>query len=1158
MTSASTRRTPSWPWYLAAGVLVVGLGLAACGKTGPAGAAGSSGTNTDEGITSGTTLTLADDAPGIVLAVTAVGGQTGPNGTFRVGDRPAITFTVKKRNGAFWNLSEMGSGSIFVSGPTFNYQRVIARQNDLITRAVRNSDRSYTYTFATGIPATYLAPYNDSATYGAGDGELQGQALLDGSYTIGMAVTWNYTVDGVSKRDAGNATRDVLVGATAVAASREVVTDDNCNTCHVSLQMHGGTWRDTKTCVLCHTAGSEDLSASYPGGVAGTSIEFKTMIHRIHTGSRLPSVVGVATDSNGDRVWNATPVANAIVGRNGTVHDFSAAIFPVFPSFSSAMPRDLGYSALASTNKSKANTVSQGILACYKCHGDADGAAGPKTAPGQGNLCYTQPSRRACGSCHDDIDWTKPYVKNGMTMPPQADDASCSLCHATTGTSPASGIAVTGGTVPSNAFAHVHPLADSEMIAGTEHYQTGLRFAVTGVSGSALSYFQAGEKPAISFTVKDNNDVDVPLYRLSAISTTLVGPNHNRQLVFPLSAPKAVTIPIAVDFAGRLVASSTANKGLMSRVIGSTASETLRVRFTSPTAFTLTAGSGLAARGGSSLASATSTNPTGSSVSAVELSGAAVAETITVAFTSPTAFTVTGSVTGAMGSGSMPATTSASTRFTSTNGALAFTITSGTTAFAAGNTIHLTVCQATSGGHLFAIVAGRTAFAAGDRFYYDTVDNALTAYTYNLPMDLTLEFLGDGVSGAAGETFTAGNLPVYWGRETVYERTAMAGVGQGNTTLAGAASIRGRFIDVASAANIAAGDYVVLDEGTAGVEEYVLVGSVSANRIWFRTPLRYAHNAGATCMEVTLTQRHEATNYTLDPATGVVTTLVPITAGNAVVASYRADGAFGWRRHAGDSVQAVYPPPPNDSPDHGQDWGEWQGLAFLNGTYTASVWGSRPVYVTRHNETVTYSFTSSAANGDFLYGAAGTVAPYELVASESTCDSCHDGIFFHGGSRKGNDTCVTCHAVAGMEDWPVYAGGTPPATAGVSANFRTMLHKIHMGEELANASTYTVVGNSGNLFTYGQIVFPGMPGGAKNCEACHGEGTTAWQEPAARAHPAQTTPTRTWMTACNTCHDSTEATTHVDAMTTGGGVESCATCHGAGKSYDVEKVHKNR
>jgi len=53
-----------------------------------------------------------------------------------------------------------------------------------------------------------------------------------------------------------------------------------------------------------------------------------------------------------------------------------------------------------------------GVTVCSKCHGDPDGV-GPLFAPSQGDLAFSTPLRLVCGSCHDDVDWTLPYVKNG-------------------------------------------------------------------------------------------------------------------------------------------------------------------------------------------------------------------------------------------------------------------------------------------------------------------------------------------------------------------------------------------------------------------------------------------------------------------------------------------------------------------------------------------------------------------------------------------------------------------------------------------------------------------------------------------------------------------------------------------------------------------------
>jgi OmcA/MtrC family decaheme c-type cytochrome len=1164
MKPAPTLRMPSgsWPRRLAAAGLLLALGLAACGKSGPAGSAGTDGVNTDSGITTGTTLTAADNSPGVVLNIVSVTGGTGPSGTFKVGDKPAVKFTIKKTSGTSWHLSEMATGRIWLSGPTANYQRVYAQKTDLITKSVLNDDGSYTYTFATSIPSTYVAPLNGSN--GVGTDNKGGQALVDGPYTMVIATRWNYTIDGTAKSDFANTTKGILIGATAVADTREVVKSANCNTCHVTIQAHGGNYRDVGVCVTCHTAGAMDKPIS-PALVGTVPIEFKVMIHKIHNGAHLPSVNGVSVDGSGNRDYSVATVPYQIRGYGNSVNDFSDVNFPVFPSFNSSMPRPTGYSALAAGSKTKETALLRGVVACYKCHGDPDGA-GSLTAPSQGTQCNGNPSRRACGACHDDIKWDQPYIKNGMTMPPQLDDVSCNSCHKPTGSSLAQGIDLatvvgsgTTGTMPPTPFAHVHPNGDLGLTPdASSHGNNDLVLTITSADGASGStggtYYQNGDKPTITFTAADKDGHAVKLHTLQGISTTISGPNNNRQLVFPMKDYRTNTYALC-DFAGRLIAPSTSNKGSMSRVIGSTASEVIKVQFTSTTTFAVTgapvglvAGPSLGAAG--SLQAATSTNPASSSITELELGSNAQAETITVAFTDPTNFTVTGSISGAMGTGVMPATASASTRFASTDGRLNFTITSGATAFSAGNTFYMTV-YAASNGHTFAILVGRTAFAIGDRFYYETVDNSLSSYTYNLPMEFTREYLGTTATGVAGETFTAANLPVYFGRETVYDFILQATT-PGNTTASAANVVQDRYVTVNSITNFANNEYVVIERNTAR-QEFLQIGTIVGSQLWFNTPLRYAHDVNAPVEEVKINATlYEETNYTVDPAAGTITTVTPIAAGHMIAMSYRTDGSFGWKRGPGDSLQTYYPVPINDTPGMGQEWGKWNGLAYQNGTYDIALWASLPLYLPMHGETQTYRVTSRVAKADVLYGAAGTVAPYNLISSEANCDRCHDNLSFHGAGRRGHDSCTNCHGIVGFEDTPIYTnGGTSDSTPGMTWNFRTALHKIHMGAELANASSY-----AGGSFA--EVEYPAMPGGAKACDTCHGSTSTVWKNVATRAHADQTTPTRNFGVVCGSCHDSTATTTHIDAMTTSAGAESCVTCHGAGQAYSVETVHKNR
>ncbi|MFN0008675.1 MAG: multiheme c-type cytochrome [Planctomycetota bacterium] len=1117
--------------------------LAGCagddGDQGPPGPPGGGGLTDTE-------LDLDEDSPGVEVVVLSIDGASGADGTFQVGDRVSVTFELRKDDGSLWELSEMTTARLMVSGPSFNYQRVLPQVTDVAAASVDNGDGTYTYTFASPIPAVYAAPYNDTASFGLTDGELTGQPLLAGTYTLGCYFAWTYTVEGDSFRAAGNVEQDFLFGGALALESREVVKRENCNQCHSSLQAHGGIRQDVKLCILCHTAGSEDRNVpGVAGGTPGTSVSFEVMIHKIHNGKHLPSVLGVATNPDGSRNYTAAEEPYELVGFQDSINDFSEVAFPVWPNLTTTMPRDRGYSALTSQAKGKEDEIRRGVTDCAKCHGDPDGT-GPITAPAQGDLAYVQPTRQACGACHDDIAWDLPYVANyAGGMPAQANDSACVQCHQSSG----SALDVQD--------AHRHPLDDLALNPGVNFVASGV--GVSGGTGPGGN-FLPGDRPSVTFTLEDDAGGDIPLASLDTASAIVVGPTSNRQVVMPYPGPNSVSIS-PYDFTGRLASSSTTNKGTMSRVLptGAAVSETLVVEFTSATNFGVT-GTVSGNLGASALPASPSTNPSGSSISSIDLTSAAVPQTVAVAFFSAVDFTVTGSVSGSMGSGQLPGPTSTSVRFESSNGTLAFTVAVGTTLITNGNTIYLTIFKgAAANPVLFAIVAGRTSFAATDRFYYEVVAPAAD-YTLAIPMDLALEYLGDG-DGNVGQALVAGNLPVYYGRQSLFEVTAVAA----RTSLSAPAEALDRYVDVASTANFAVNDYCVI-EGTeaVGVREYVQIGYVEGTtRLWFRTPLRYDHGAGAAADEPTLTFRQEGTanRYTLTPATGTVSSLVAFGVGNGIVMNYRSEGRFGYLRHAGDTLQTVYPPPHNDSPVLGQDWGEWTGIPFADGTYTLSIWGVKNLNVPLAGEFQQYRAASTGINLDFLFGSSSEIEPYGFISSSENCYACHNKMLFHGGGRSGFDNCLLCHGVAGAEDWAQY---NPPSTNpaapnnGVTINFRTMLHKIHRGEELANASSYIVYGNGASQNPYAEVAFPAMPSGVKNCVMCHGT-ANAWMAPSDRDHPAgQTSPAREWRAVCNACHDSDAATAHIDSQTAPSGSEACEICHGDGQEWSVELMHKVR
>jgi OmcA/MtrC family decaheme c-type cytochrome len=959
LVSALAEGSRAWTARLLCLALVIANGCSD-GNDGPPGPPG-------KDLPINTKLTKTEDLPGLVVEVLGLSGGSGPNGNFRAGDKLRVTFKVSLKNGRPVPLAELNLIGMYAAGPSSNYNPILARVTDQAATSVANADGSWTYTFAAAIPATYLAPLNDSTAFGLDDGELQGQALLDGTYTLGIEMYKIYDVEGEDVRDVANATVDFLVGNATAIEARAVVGDENCNNCHSEVRLHGGTRREVKLCLLCHTAGAEDwrpADQTQPDPNPGVSIDFKVMIHRIHNGAHLPSVLGVATNNDGSRNYAATKKPYTVRGRNGSVHDYSEIGFPVWPNLNVPLPRDQGFTTLNATNQGTENTIRSGAAACAKCHGDPDGS-GPKAAPAQGGLAFSKSTRVACGTCHDDIDWHKPYTANLLTMPPQADDATCAQCH------PASGAGL------SVEACHLHPILDP-------NFNKGLVATLTAVSESgtnnANGKFDPGEKVRLSFTIRDDNGLDVAPSTLSRMEVVISGPTTNRNVILE------TTVPVA-------------------------------------------------------------------------------------ALTS-------------------------------------------------------------------------------------------SAPSIHAPMPRYLELAGKATS-TANEVFTTAFTP-HWNVSgaltSVMVRTATSG---GSSTLSAAAPVGTNYVDVAAVTGFARGDYVVVDDGVSGKEEYLRVQFVDGSRLWFSSihspysqpELRYAHDSGATVREVTLTGKTVTTDYTLNAAAGTITEVTEFGDGNAVLVSYTTDFV----------VPPIYPATINDSPALGEDWGDWSGKSLVAGTYTVTMWLSRSLTLNRNGETNSYPTPTRPVTKDVLFGSATKLVPNTTISSANNCYACHDDLYFHGGNRRGYETCIACHGTAGSEDRPRYVAGNAPATDTTSIDFRQMLHRIHHGHEMANGSTWLVNGfssaaypNNYTSFTYEHIGFPALDGGTRNCATCHGT-STAWQAPVARNHPTeQVVKTRSWGVSCGSCHDSDEAQAHIASQTTAGGAEACATCHGAGKTEAVDIVLKIR
>lgn len=359
--------------------------LAGCeGDTGPAGPAGPSGMDAPTVSVPIANLTAADMADltmtGQITGVTIasppvvrfwVKDQYG-RGLSGLGDKPTTTLSNMRFALAKLVPGTQGSPSNWVTytGLTSATSRPSTENNGTI---VDNGDGSYTYTFTTNVST---APANAWET------------VYEPSRTHRMVIQISGTIasSGYALANPMDIIYDWVPAGGAVTTKREITMTEACNSCHGAIGTttpHGGRV-DTRYCVVCHNdqrrIGRTVSTPSTTGLLTGSTYvvngealgNFPVMIHKIHMGANL----------------------------NFQGYNYAGVLF-----------NDVHYP--------------QDVINCRKCHQQS------ATAP-QGDNWKNIPNRRACGACHDNIDFSL-LVSNAThsahTGGAQTNDFLCSGCH---------------------------------------------------------------------------------------------------------------------------------------------------------------------------------------------------------------------------------------------------------------------------------------------------------------------------------------------------------------------------------------------------------------------------------------------------------------------------------------------------------------------------------------------------------------------------------------------------------------------------------------------------------------------------------------------------------------------------------------------------------
>ncbi len=427
--------------------------------------------------------------PGLVATIT--GASIAQNGTIQV------QFTLTDPTGL--PLDRLGIETPGAISTSFVAAAIPAGQNDYVAYTTKAATAT-----ATGV--TVQQPSSDSggayAQTGNGQYTYTFKTTAPSGFdatattTIGVYASRNLTEFNLGTNDDDGVFTFVPNGA-AVTNVHDEIRTITCNKCHDPLMEHGGSRRSVPLCVLCHQPQNVDPNT-------GNSLDMKVMIHMIHMGSSLPSVVA------------GTPYQ--IVGFQNSVNDFSSVVFPAIAPNNCTFCHEGGIVPPPNSGQPGQGGVTppKGGAACGST---GNPGCNPDLAPWPAanvNYWTSHPSRAACGSCHDNVNFAT--GANHVNLP-EVDDTQCAGCH------------ILQGELPFDAS-----IVGAHTIAQYAPGVPGVVFSLVSVTNGA-----AGQSPTVTYTIADKSGNAILPSQMSSLSLVLAGPTGDYQTEISESAIKAST-----------------------------------------------------------------------------------------------------------------------------------------------------------------------------------------------------------------------------------------------------------------------------------------------------------------------------------------------------------------------------------------------------------------------------------------------------------------------------------------------------------------------------------------------------------------------------------------------------------------------------------------